>query len=135
MKKLLELQDFHVSPSWINESKKNVDRVCEVAHKESVDAILIAGDWLDKQFMASDKGCWGEVLEMGRQMQNYAQVYFVTGTPGHDSPGCYESFKDIGWIEVGIGQTSILDGEVMIMGIPRNHNGCTGCELPGTGKS
>lgn len=115
--KVLELQDIHVHPKWIEESKRHINKVCEVVIAEKVDAITIAGDFFHASIMANDKSAWADVLTMARQLQAAAPVYYVTGTPSHDAPGCYESFKDIGWKEINIGISEKL-GDLLIMGIP-----------------
>lgn len=115
--KILKLQDFHVNPKWIKESEESIDRVCEVALSENVDAITSAGDFFDRLVLASDKGSWGRILQLARKLQAVAPVFFISGTPGHDSPGCYESFKDIGWKEINIGKSEVI-GNTLIMGIP-----------------
>jgi DNA repair exonuclease SbcCD ATPase subunit len=115
--KILELQDFHVNPKWINESRESIIRVCEVAREQQVDIITIAGDFFDRPVLASDKGSWSTILDMARELQSVAQVCYITGTPGHDAPGAYESFKDIGWKEINIGKSEFI-GDTLIMGIP-----------------
>ena len=125
--KVLNIQDIHVSPKWIDESKKHISRICEVARQEKVNAIISGGDFFDRQVVASDENNWNEILNMARDLQEVAPVYFVSGTPGHDSPGCYSSFIDIGWKEISIGKSShvtIINEEgaateqLLLMGIP-----------------
>jgi DNA repair exonuclease SbcCD ATPase subunit/predicted phosphodiesterase len=115
--KILQAQDIHVSPNWLSESKQHIARICEVAKSEKVDAITIAGDFFDKPLMASDRNNYNEILQLGRDLQNSAPVFYVTGTPKHDAPGCYSAFNDIGWEEVSIGKHHVI-GDLMIMGIP-----------------
>lgn len=117
MSRILKAQDIHVNPAWIEESKQHIARICEVAIEQKVDAITIAGDFFHKPVMASDKSNWDEILQMARDLQKAAPVYYVHGTPSHDSPGTYSSFKDIGWEEVTIGKSHQV-GDLMIMGIP-----------------
>ncbi len=117
MKKILMAQDIHVCPAWIEESKAHIAMICEVARAEKVDAITLAGDFFHKMFTASDRSCWPDVMQMARDMQETAPVFFVHGTPSHDAPGTYESFRDIGWTEVTIGKSAQI-GELLILGIP-----------------
>jgi predicted nucleic acid-binding Zn-ribbon protein/DNA repair exonuclease SbcCD nuclease subunit len=115
--KILTTQDNHINPKWIIESKEDIARICEVAKLENVDAICIAGDFFDKEIRSSNNDQWDEILQLARDLQAVAQVYFIYGTPSHDSPGCYSSFIDIGWKEVGIGKSHVV-GDTLIMGLP-----------------
>lgn len=115
--KIANLQDNHVHPKWIEESKRHIKKVCEVVIAEKIDGITISGDFFHSAIMANDKGAWADVLQLARDLQEAAPVYYITGTLSHDSPGCYDSFKDIGWKEINIGKSEVL-GDLLIMGIP-----------------
>jgi len=115
--KILKAQDLHISPKWLEESKGHIKRICEVAKSEKVDAITIAGDFFDRPLMATDKNSYDDILQMGRDLQESAPVFFISGTPGHDAPGSYAAFKDIGWKEINIGKHHVI-GDLLIIGIP-----------------
>lgn len=114
--KILKTQDLHVSPKWLDESIRDIDRICEVATTEKVDAITIAGDFFDGVLFASDRNNWKVITEQARKLQKPAPVFFVYGTRSHDNPGAYESFLDIGWREINIGKSETI-GDLLIMGI------------------
>lgn len=114
--KILMCQDIHVSPNWIEESKRDIDKIACTAKEQNVDAICIAGDFFHKAVMATDNHNWNEILNLARKLQDAAQVYFIHGTPSHDVPGCYSSFIDIGWKEIGMGKSEQIN-DVLIMGI------------------
>ena len=115
--KILNLQDCHGNKNWIDEFEKDIALVCETGRSEKIDAICIAGDWLDKQMKADDSDCWDRFLQAGENLQSVAQVFFIRGTVSHDFPGCYASFIKLGWKEVNIGKSHIV-GDTLIMGLP-----------------
>lgn len=105
--KILNLQDLHINPKWITEAEADNARICEVAKTEKVDAICIAGDFFDKSVMANDSSEYQRILKIGENLQKIAQVFYIKGTPSHDSPGCYAPFDLIGWKEVKIGRAHV----------------------------
>ena len=131
--KILNLQDNHINPRWIEESEEDIKRVCEIAKSEKVDAICIAGDFFDKQVSASDSSEWDRILQLARDLQETAQVFFIRGTPSHDAPGCYSSFIDIGWKEVGIGKSHTIS-DTLIMGMPEINSAFLHAKYPDLSK-
>jgi len=116
MNKLLELSDIHLDASWIDESEADMNRACEVALQEKIDAFTISGDFFNKAPMATEHSKWHRMLRIARKLQQTAQVFYVKGTPSHDAPGVYEALEDIGWKEINIGKSHEV-GDLLIMGI------------------
>jgi DNA repair exonuclease SbcCD ATPase subunit/predicted MPP superfamily phosphohydrolase len=115
--KITTIQDIHVNPTWIDESEYDIDRICEVSAAEKVDAICVAGDFFDRAIMATDKHSYSRILNLGKKLQDTAQVYYIYGTPSHDPEGIYAAFDAIGWKQIGIGKSETI-GDLLIMGIP-----------------
>ena len=120
--KILNLQDLHINPKWISESEEDNDRICDVANGENIDAFCIAGDFFDKSIMANDSSDYKRILQLAVNLQEIAPVFYIKGTPSHDSPGCYAPFDLIGWKEVNIGKSHII-GDLLIMGLPEINAG------------
>ncbi len=132
--KILEIQDVHINPKRIEEGQRHVKKICDTAKEQQVDGITIAGDFFDCPIMANDKSSWGKVLQMARDLQEAAPVFYITGTISHDAPGAYESFKDIGWKEINIGKSEKL-GKLLIMGIPEITPAFILAQSPGLSKT
>lgn len=125
--KIACIQDIHTSPSWIDETRQDMQFVCEVAMSEKVDAICIAGDFFHRAVMATDKHKFSEIIDIAQMMQDTAPVYYIYGTVSHDAPGAYSALDSIGWKEVNIGKSRAITeidktgaaiNQVLIMGIP-----------------
>ncbi len=127
--KILNLQDRHIDPRWIDEAEEDNRRICEVAKGEKVDAICIAGDDQNKPGMADDSSFLERRLQMAIDLQAIAPVFFIYGTSSHDSKGCYAPFKAIGWKEVNIGKSHII-GDLLIMGLPEINAGFIHSKYP-----
>lgn len=92
--KIIHLADIHFAPDKKAEALASLETAYEIGKKELVDLFVIAGDLFERAIYNTKNSGLPELQRMIQKMMTLAPVVAISGTPSHDSVGCYEILQE-----------------------------------------
>lgn len=134
--RILHTADLHLRASRAEESLRALDAIHDVAEKQRVDIIAIAGDTWDGPIQNTAGSMFPVFIEHLRRIADVAPVVMIYGTPSHDTEGSLEVFEQVEsryeitilrpGIQYGIGK---IDNSHLYVGECEDHGSCHAADM------
>jgi DNA repair exonuclease SbcCD nuclease subunit len=112
----LHFSDIHISPAkWPEHSRKILSFILSKVKEVRPDYVFNWGDFFDALNPDDNTIVW--VRDWVKEMCKLTTFAGVTGTPAHDSPGCYHSWGPLGYTNLELGKPYRFK-DLLVFGIP-----------------
>lgn len=93
--RILHTADLHLRASRAEESTKVLNAIYDVAERQAVDLIAIAGDTWDGPIQNTAGSMFPVFVEQLRKLSDIAPVVMIYGTPSHDTAGSLDVLEQV----------------------------------------
>ena len=91
--KFIHIADIHASKERLPQTLHILKTLTERCKQGGIDFILFAGDFWDSTITATKGSGFSDIISAIRELEEYAILYFIYGTPSHEPNGSLDAFN------------------------------------------